>query len=163
MMNTVADAMTTRLHTCKSGEMLDRVAKIMWEHGCSEVPVIDEHGFLITMLSDWDVCLCAYTQGKVLAQIPVTCAAPDRVQVVRPEDSLDFAHELMRKHHIRCLPVLEQTGRLIGILSILGHHPDHEPAGRAEAQREQHRSESPPAPLDASRDRSRPDGRVRSR
>ena len=163
MMNTVADAMTTtaphvqeRGNARPSGQ--DHVgARLL------EVPVIDERGFLITMLSDWDVCLCAYTQGKVLAQIPVTCAAPDRVQVVRPEDSLDFAHELMRKHHIRCLPVLEKTGRLIGILSNLGHHPDHEPAGRAEAQREQHRSESPPAPLDASRDRSRPDGRVRSR
>ncbi len=117
-MNTVADAMTTTVHTCKSGEMLDRAAKIMWEHGCSEVPVVDKDGVLITMVSDRDVCLCAYTQGKVLAQIPVTCAAPAPVQVVRTEDSLDFAHELMRRHHIRCLPVLEKTGRLIGILSI---------------------------------------------
>jgi CBS domain-containing protein len=115
---TVADAMTTKIHACKSGEMLDRVAKIMWEHGCSEVPVIDDDGFLITMLSDRDVCMCAYTQGKVLAQIPVTCAAPDHIQVVRTADSLDFAHELMRKRLVRCLPVLEKTGRLIGLLSI---------------------------------------------
>jgi CBS domain-containing protein len=118
VMKTVADAMTTRIHACKSSERLDRVAKIMWEHGCSEVPVVDDDGFLITMLSDRDVCLCAYTQGKALAQIPVTCAAPDPIQVVRTEDSLDFAHELMRKRHVRCLPVLENTGRLIGLLSI---------------------------------------------
>jgi CBS domain-containing protein len=117
-MNTVADAMTTMLHTCHGSEMLDRAAKIMWEHGCCEVPVVDDDGFLITMLSDRDVCLCAYTQGKVLAQIPVMCAAPNLGQIVRTDDSLDFAHELMRRHHIRCLPVLERTGRLIGILSI---------------------------------------------
>jgi CBS domain-containing protein len=115
---TVGEAMTTRLHTCKSNEMLDRAAKIMWEHGCGDVPVIDEEGFLVTMLSDRSVCICAYTQGKALAQIPVTCAGPAGVRVVGTEDSLDFAHELMRKHHVRCLPVVERTGRLIGILSI---------------------------------------------
>lgn len=117
-MKTVADAMTTTIHTCRIGETLDRAAKIMWEHGCSEVPVVDEDGFLVTMLSDRDVCLCAYTQGKVLTEIPVTSATASRVQVVRTEDSLDFAHELMRRHHVRCLPVLEKSGRLIGILSI---------------------------------------------
>ena len=117
-MITVGDAMTTRLRTCRSGETLDRAAKIMWEHGFSEVPVVDDDGFLIAMVSDRDVCICAYTQEKALSQIPVACAAPDRVQTVRTEDSLDRAHELMRLRHLRCLPVVEQTGRLIGILSI---------------------------------------------
>jgi CBS domain-containing protein len=115
---TVAEAMTTRLFTCKSGETLDRAAKIMWERGCSEVPVIDEDGFLVTMVSDRGVCICAYTQGRPLTQIPVTCAAAGRVQVVGTTDTLDEAHELMRRYHVRCLPVVERTGRLIGVLSI---------------------------------------------
>jgi CBS domain-containing protein len=117
-MITVGDAMTTRVHTCRSGEMLDRAAKIMWQHGYSEVPVVDDDGFVIAMVSDRSVCICAYTQGKALSEIPVTCAAPDRVHVVRTEDSLESAHELMRRHHIRCLPVVENTGRLIGLVSI---------------------------------------------
>ena len=117
-MITVADAMTTRLHTCKSRETLDRAAKIMWEHNCAQVPIVDDEGFLVTMVSDRSACLCAYTQGKVMAQIPVTCAAVDRVRVIRTEDSLDHAHEVMRTHGLRCLPVVERTGRLVGILSI---------------------------------------------
>jgi CBS domain-containing protein len=117
-MITVSDAMTTHLHTCNKGETLDRAAKIMWEHGCSEVPVVDDDGFLIAMVSDRTVAICAYTQGKALTQIPVTCGARERVEVVRTGDSLDLAHELMRKHKVRCLPVVEGTGRLIGLLSI---------------------------------------------
>jgi CBS domain-containing protein len=117
-MITVADAMTTHLYTCKSRETLDRAAKIMWEHDCSEVPVLDEGGFLVAMVSDRDVCITAYTQKRPLTQIPVTCAAQGPLRVVRTEDSLDFVHELMRRHHVRCFAVVERTGRLIGVLSI---------------------------------------------
>ncbi len=117
-MRTVADVMTTHLYTCKSRETLDRAAKIMWEHGCSTVPVIDEHGFLVAVVSDRDVCICAYTQRKLLSEIPVTCAAPGPLRIVRTTESLEAAHELMRRHHVRCLPVVEGSGRLIGVLSI---------------------------------------------
>jgi CBS domain-containing protein len=118
VMRTVADVMTTHLYTCKTRETLDRAAKIMWEHGCSTVPVVDEHGFLVAMVTDRDVCICAYTQKKALTDIPVTCAAPGPLRVVRTSETLEAAHELMRRHHVRCLPVVEATGRLIGILSI---------------------------------------------
>jgi CBS domain-containing protein len=117
-MLTVADAMTTRLFTCKSCESLDRAAKIMWERKCAEVPVVDESGFVVALVSDRDVCITAYTQRRPLAQIPVTCAAQGPLRVVHAEDSLDFAHELMRRHYVRCFAVVEGTGRLIGILSI---------------------------------------------
>jgi CBS domain-containing protein len=115
---TVGDVMTTHLYTCKSRETLDRAAKVMWEHGCSVVPVLDECGRLVAMVSDRDVCITAYTQKKALAQIPVTSAAPGPLRVVRTDQSLEAAHELMRRHHLRCLGVVERTGQLIGVLSI---------------------------------------------
>ena len=114
----VDDVMTTRLHTCKGDETLERAAKIMWEHGCAEVPVVDDDGFLVTMVSDRSALLCAYTQGKPLAQIAVTSAAPRNFRVARAGDSLDAALEMMRKHHERCLPVVDAVGRLIGVVSI---------------------------------------------
>jgi CBS domain-containing protein len=117
-MTNVDDVMTTQLHTCKIGETLDRAAKIMWEFGCAEVPVVDDDGFLVTMVSDRSACLTAFTQGKPLKEIAVTSAAPTTFRVARGADSLDEALELMRKYHERCLPVVDGKGRLIGILSI---------------------------------------------
>jgi CBS domain-containing protein len=114
----VEDVMTTRLHNCKSGETLEHAAKIMWDHGCAEVPVIDDDGFLVAMVSDRSALLCAYTQQKPLAQIAVTSAAPRTFRVARAGESLDVALERMRKHDERCLPVVDAAGRLIGILSI---------------------------------------------
>jgi CBS domain-containing protein len=118
MKSTVGDAMTVLVHTCRRGETLDRAAKLMWEHDCSEVPVIDDDGLLVAMVSDRSACTSAYTQGKALSQIPVIAAALERVKGVRAEDSLESAHEVMRKHHLRCLPVVDKAGRLIGVLSI---------------------------------------------
>jgi Mg/Co/Ni transporter MgtE len=82
------------------------------------VPVIDDDGFLVAMVSDRSALLCAYTQAKPLAQIAVTSAAPRTFQVARAGESVDVARELMRKHHERCLPVVDAAGRLIGVLSI---------------------------------------------
>jgi CBS domain-containing protein len=117
-MRYVDDVMTTQLHTCKRGETLDRAAKIMWELGCAEVPVVDDDGSLVAMVSDRSACLSAFTQGKALNEIPVTSAAPAPFRVARIGDSLDEAFELMRKYHERCLPVVDHNGRLVGILSI---------------------------------------------
>ncbi len=117
-MITVGDTMTTSLRTCQRSETLERAVKIMWEHDVSEVPVVDDDGFLVAMVSDRGACLCAYTQGKALSQIAVTCAASARLHTVRPDTSLDTAHDLMRRHSVRCLPVVESTGRLVGVLSI---------------------------------------------
>ncbi len=44
--------------------------------------------------------------------------ASRKIYVVRTFDTLDFAHELMCKHRVRRLPVLDAGGKLIGIISI---------------------------------------------
>ena len=160
-MNTVADAMTTSPHLQERRDARpsreDHVGARLLRGTRNRRGRVPDHD-----AERLRRCLCAYTQGKVLAQIPVTCAAPARVQVVRTEDSLDFAHELMRKHHIRCLPVLEKTGRLIGILSISDIIRTTSLQGEPRLSANSIEA-SPRSPADASRDRSRPDGRVRSR
>ena len=118
MKTAVRDIMSTQVVAVKRGATFKEMAARLRQDRVSAFPVVDDDGFLITMVSDRSVGICAYTQGKALTQIPVTCGATERVEVVRTGDSLEFAHELMRKHHVRCLPVVEATGRLIGLLSI---------------------------------------------
>jgi CBS domain-containing protein len=115
----VADVMTTRVYTCNVHETLEHAARIMAEHECGAVPVVDLQGHVIAMVTDRDICLTALACKKVLNQISVMTAASRRMYATRTVDTLDRAHELMCKHHVRRLPVVDPEGNLIGIVSLV--------------------------------------------
>jgi CBS domain-containing protein len=114
----VAQAMTKNPGVCTIDDSLDRAAQIMWELDCGCVPVVDASGRAIAMVTDRDVCMAAYTQGKALWQLPVALAASRKLVSVREEDSLEVAQELMEKYRVRRLPVLDGQGRPVGVLSM---------------------------------------------
>jgi CBS domain-containing protein len=90
----------------------------MWERDCGVVPVVDDAGKVLAMITDRDVCMAAFWEEKILAHIPVTIASSRIVYSVRPEDDIEVAEEIMKKRRVRRLPVTDQTGRLVGILSL---------------------------------------------
>ncbi len=114
----VADVMTTRVHTCSMDDTLEAAARVMREHDVGAVPVVDEHGHAIAMVTDRDICMTALACARLLGQINVMTAASRRMYAVATGASLDQAHEQMCKHHVRRLPVVDRCGRLIGIVSI---------------------------------------------
>ncbi len=114
----VSDVMSTRVHTCSMDDMLDRAARIMSEHSCGAVPVVDRQGHAIAMVTDRDICMTALACERLLSQISVMTAASRRMYAARTSDTLDFAHEVMCKHRVRRLPVVDADGHLIGIVSI---------------------------------------------
>jgi DNA polymerase-3 subunit epsilon/CBS domain-containing protein len=85
------------------------------------------------MITDRDICMAAYTQARVLGQIPISSIAMKPVVTVRPEDSARTAEGLMQRHQIRRLAVIDGRGRLVGMLSLndlarsSGRHPQDLP------------------------------------
>jgi len=115
---TVSEVMTTRVQTCSSRDTLERAARIMWERDCGVVPILDEDGRVVSMVTDRDACMATYTQGKPLWKIPVTVAASRKLYVLHPNDSIETAFELMQRHRVRRLPVVDGAGQLLGIVSL---------------------------------------------
>lgn len=114
----VGDIMTRAVRRCGLEESMDRAARLMWEGDCGVLPVVDEGGRVVGVLTDRDICMAAYTSGRPLTQIPVSVAASRKVVSVRESDSVDRAEELMREHRVRRLPVLDRDGRLAGVVSL---------------------------------------------
>jgi CBS domain-containing protein len=90
----------------------------MWENDCGCVPVIDADARPIAMITDRDVCMAAYTQGKPLDQISVGSAASRGVVTVSVDDTLEEAEAMMQKYRIRRVPVVGADGRVAGVLSM---------------------------------------------
>jgi CBS domain-containing protein len=114
----VRELMTADAKACGPNETLNRAAQLMWENDCGAVPVVDEDQRVIGMVTDRDVCMAAYTQGVPLAQSLVESAMSKGAYTCLPGDDITTAKKLMRERQIRRLPVVDEEGRLAGIISL---------------------------------------------
>lgn len=114
----VEKIMTRDVASCTASDSLNRAAQLMWEHDCGCIPVVDGDKKLVGIVTDRDLTMAAYTQGKALAQIAVgdvmahelhTCSAPETVAEVESR---------MREAQVRRLPVIDASGMLVGIVSL---------------------------------------------
>lgn len=110
--------MSQPVTSCYVSDNLEQAARLMWEGDCGAVPVLDCSGRTVAMLTDRDICMAAYTQGKPLSEIEVSTAMSKSLQSCSQDDSLEDAERLMMQHQIRRLPVLDREGQLLGILSL---------------------------------------------
>jgi CBS-domain-containing membrane protein len=90
----------------------------MWEHDCGALPVVTPRGSVLGMVTDRDICMAAYTQGKSVWEIPVSTACSAHIHSVHPNDLIANAIELMRMHRVRRLAVLDRGRNLVGIVSV---------------------------------------------
>jgi CBS-domain-containing membrane protein len=114
----VSELMTTEVRACHPHEMLNRAAQLMWENDCGAIPVIDTGGKVIGMLTDRDICMAAYTRGIPLAHARVENAMSPEVCTCIATDTIANAADQMRQRQVRRLPVIDDDGVLIGILSF---------------------------------------------
>ena len=117
----VEQLMSRNVATCRPGDRLGVPVRIMWERDCGVVPVtvLEEGGErLVGMLTDRDVCMAAYTQGRRLDDISVATAMSHAVRSCAPTASIADALRLMAANQVHRLPVVDGAGHLVGILSF---------------------------------------------
>lgn len=114
----VRQLMTEHPTTCRVGDSASDAARIMWDCDCGAVPVLDEHDHVAGIITDRDICMAAYFQGRPLAQIEVSGIMARDLCTCAADDDVTAAERTMRENQVRRLPVLENGGTLVGILSL---------------------------------------------
>jgi CBS domain-containing protein len=115
----VKERMTPAAHCCRPDDRLTTAARLMWEHDCGCIPVVDERNVLVGMVTDRDACMAAYTRGLRLDEIPVHTVMAKRAFACKADDTIEAAEVLMRSHQIRRLPVVDSGNKVIGVLSSM--------------------------------------------
>lgn len=103
---------------CSVHDNLSVAAHLMWEHDCGAIPVVDDEGRLVGVVTDRDICMATYTQGQSPLAIGVAVAMAKQVWSCAPGDSIEAAEQLMRDKQIRRIPVVDDDGHPIGLLSL---------------------------------------------
>src|SRR5262249_17301011 len=93
-----------------------------WEEDCGCVPVVQEddreHPRLVGIVTDRDVCMAAYTQGKALEAIPVTSVMQRDLATCVATDPVGVALGILRTRQLHRLPVVAGDSGLVGLLSL---------------------------------------------
>ncbi len=105
---TIAEIMTTDVVTTTPDRPVEEVARELRSRGLGTLPVVDEAGILLGMVSEYDVIS---KRGRTVADIMTRGAIS-----AGDETSAEQVTALMGLHGIRRVPVVRQ-GQLVGIVS----------------------------------------------
>lgn len=106
---------------------LAQAGNLLWEVGCGALPVVDEVGKVVGLLSDREVGLALAMLARPASEIPVRVVFHPSA-TCRASDDVRDALRIMRTRKVRQLPVVDGAGLLQGMLSfsdvVLAAKPD---------------------------------------
>jgi CBS domain-containing protein len=114
----VAEVMTRNVQSCTPETNLAAAAMRMWDSDFGTLPVVDNDGKVIGMITDRDICIAAATKHQDIANIKVGDVPTGQVQSCTPETNVSDALKTFEQGRVRRLPVVDEHGNLKGVLSM---------------------------------------------
>ena len=108
----VEDVMTPEVAKIMENSSIDEAAKLMIEEKVTHLPVVIEDDKLIGIVTAWDISKAVAMKYTKLDEIMTK-----DVIIVKPEDQIEMAAEKMRANNISSLPVTDDDGKVIGIIT----------------------------------------------
>ncbi|MDX6439319.1 MAG: hypothetical protein QOF45_1902 [Gaiellaceae bacterium] len=115
MHTSIQEAMTPNPTTVEPTTTAQEAARIMKSEDVGALPIV-EGDKLVGMITDRDIAIRVVAEGRGTDTVVGEIASKD-VVTVDPQQSLEEAARLMAEHQVRRLPVVEEDGRLVGILA----------------------------------------------
>ena len=111
------DVMTANPACCTPETPLDQVAKLMVQHDCGEIPVIDKAEHVVGVVTDRDIVTRVVAKDKNPMAYTAEICMSGSVITVRLDSPLPEVLATMEKHQIRRVPVVNEQGCCAGMIS----------------------------------------------
>jgi CBS domain-containing protein len=115
MTQSVRDAMTENPRSIGASASVVEAARLMREGDIGSLPITDDEE-LVGMITDRDITTRVVAEASDLATTSVGDVYSQDLISVEPDKDLEEAVQLMARHQVRRLPVVE-NGRLVGIVA----------------------------------------------
>ena len=116
MARAIRDVMTSNPRTISAEASVADAARLMKEEDVGLAPVV-EGDRLVGTVTDRDITVRVVAEGRDPQGTSVREIASTDLVTVDPQQDLDEALRLMASHQVRRLPVVEEDGRLVGVLA----------------------------------------------
>jgi CBS domain-containing protein len=116
MAKAIREVMTSNPCTIDADKPVSYAAKMMRDEDVGLAPIV-EGDRLVGTLTDRDIATRVVAEGRDPDSTPVKEVASTDIVTVDPEQDLDEALRLMADHQVRRLPVVEEDGRVVGVVA----------------------------------------------
>ncbi|MUK90298.1 CBS domain-containing protein [Ornithinibacillus sp. L9] len=117
--------MTSNVFTINETQSVQEAAALMSEHNIGSIPVVNNNGQMVGIVTDRDITLRATAQGEA-AQTPISqVMTAQQIVQATPDMSAEEAAQIMAQQQIRRLPVVE-NGQVVGMVALGDLAVDHQ-------------------------------------
>ncbi|MBN8742317.1 MAG: hypothetical protein BGP24_19290 [Lysobacterales bacterium 69-70] len=116
-MANVSTVMTPNPAACDASTPVRDVARLMLDNDCGEIPIVDDQGRPVGVVTDRDICLRVVANGGD-GTVTAGDAMSAPVRTVQMDSSLRDCVTLMENARIRRVPVVDGDGKLTGIVAL---------------------------------------------
>jgi|SRR5215813_852063 len=114
----IQNIMTTNVASCSPVTNLAAAAGLLWENDCGWLPITDGEGKVVGVVTDRDICMAVATKNRLASEIHVREVMTGAVHACHPNDDVKSAIKTMRDEKVLRLPVVDEKGRLQGVISM---------------------------------------------
>ncbi len=114
----VADVMMRTPASCTAETNLAAAVEILWTRNCGMLPIVNNEGKVTGVVTDRDICIALGTRDRRASEITVQEIQPEKLFACKADDDIRSALAIISDEKVRRLPVLDEAGKLLGILSL---------------------------------------------
>jgi CBS domain-containing protein len=118
----ISELMSKDPRTVTPDTPVSEAAQLMKEEDIGMVPVIERvggaetRGRLVGVITDRDIAIRTVAEGRA-SDSPVRDVMSSGVRTATPEDSVESVMELMGREQVRRVPIVDERGSLVGVVS----------------------------------------------
>ena len=108
----VEDIMMEKIATIKETDNVQHAAQLMLERHVTHIPVVTDDNRLIGIVTSWDLSKSIANNSNSLHDIMTT-----EVKYCTSDETIEDVARKMRKYDISCLPVVDEDGVVLGLIT----------------------------------------------
>ena len=118
-MSQVKEIMTENPACCTPDTPVREVARMMVEHDCGEIPVVQDQQSRkpVGVVTDRDICCRVVAEGKDPKETTADDCMTTPCVTVSADADVDECCRVMEEKQIRRVPVVDESGRCCGIVA----------------------------------------------
>lgn len=115
----VRDVMATTVSCCGPRDDLESIALLMMDNDCGSIPITNEQGQPIGIITDRDIAIAAAVRHKALWQLVAEDFLTGQpMSICSADDDIRSALATMQRARVHRLPVVNGHGEVQGMLSM---------------------------------------------